>query len=475
VIYESPNKFKAFSSMFRNMDVSFCYTQGRIYDLPEDEIGINELLMPTLTPVNIKREAFLRDKISKHEVIYCLTDNDQEGEWIASHIKEICSSTNKDFLRLKVAELTSDALKLALHQATSVLDEKLLTSAISRRIIDRIIGYHNNANKTSKRGRVVTPTIGIIKNNTIELGQTVVIIDSKGSQINLTGSKKGLGLLLNEIRVSGDIILTGDKYIESEVELYNTMNFLTDQALYSNTSPKEAFEDLQVMYEQGIVSYTRTENTRYKVLNGEHKGIYALDIDLENDDEDKSTGTTLDSIKIRTRMHLNKGNFDIRELSPSDNLFKSCKKYGIKIESISRIIKKPQSIHEIPIPIFLNNKFSRIKNKLNVFTFDHSKELALLKILKENNLGTPATFHSHILKVNKLTHVKEDKLTLNSHGTRMSLQTDELSVRLMELTNIHKINNLLSNNTLSIEEKNKKCLNVLRINDPIGSDFTLDN
>jgi DNA topoisomerase IA len=475
VIYESPNKFKAFSSMFKDMDVSFCYTQGRIYDLPENEIGLDNNLRPTLVAVDIKREKFLIEKISNHNIIYCLTDNDPEGEWIASHIKEMCDKSSKEFLRLRVSELTKEALDVGLKKSTNLLNEVLLTNAVSRRIIDRVIGYHDNENKESKRGRVITPTLGIIKKNNIELGQTVVIVDADGSQIKLTGEKNSLKLLLDEISQSGEVILTGDHSIESEVELYNTMNFLSDHALYNNANPKEAFEDLQVMYEQGMVSYTRTENTKYEVLSGEHKGIYALDIDLENDDEDKATGTSLDNIKIRTRMHLNKDKYDVRELSPSDNLLCTCEKYAIKINSISRTINKPQSVHEIPRPIFLNKDFSRVKNKLNVFTFNHSKEFALLNILKENNLGTPATFHSHVAKANKLTEIKGDKLTLNSHGTRVSLQTDRLSLTLMGLDNVHEINNLLSNNILSIEQKNEKCLNVLRIYDSTGSDFELDN
>ena len=471
VIYESPNKFKTFSSMFEGMDVSFCYTQGRIYDLPTNDYGINKKMELTLVPINNERLAFIENKIAQHELIYCLTDNDPEGEWIASHIKEMAKDSKAKFLRVRVNELNKSSLEEGIVQASENLDRGLLSKAIVRRTIDRTIGYYNNKKKEIKRGRVLTPIISDIHNNPTAPKATLILTDESGLQIKIEAPTSSSDALKSEL-----LDMKGEyKGIKSKdnVDLYSTGDLLKERALFHDSKPENVFEEIQHEYEIGNISYARTPNKKYEVLGGEHKGIHALGKKIDIEDEGSFTDTVLDMIKLRTLIHMNPDKFSVSKYEPSNKLYSLCKKHDAEVKQISKVTTIPQSRYEIKRPVLLHARMSSTPRKLTVQVFDHNKSYELLNRFEKLGIGEPSTLHSHAKKIRKLVTLDEVGFRLNSHGVRIAIQSDKLSMRLREPDFTRSMNELLDNNTLSIEIKSKKCLNVLRISDPTGSGLNL--
>lgn len=460
--------------MFSGMDVSFCYTQGRLYDLPNDRIGVSEDLTPELEPIDINRLEFLKKKIELHATVYCLTDNDPEGEWIASHVKELCGKSNSTFLRVRVNELTQEALRDGLETATESLDQSMISLAVTRRVVDRLIGYYDNDTKELRRGRILTPMVSHIHREKIPQKSTLVIHDD-GVELIVSGIDHKVRKVREKIESTPDLKLFKDDSQGADVELHNTMSCMLERSIYHNTDPEVVFDALQQMYEAGSISYTRTENKKYEVMNGQHKGIHAININLEGEDADSADGSILSSIELRTRIHLASDMFDIKSYQPSDRMAKWCKDGGVKIESIVSISKKRRNVHEIPRKMSLIfGQLPRI-DRPQFQLFRHSKKTMLLCVLNELALGTPATLHTHVRKLSELTIQDEQSVHLNTKGMRIALQTDGLSLKLGNVELIKTLDELMFNNTLSIEDKCKKCLNVLQISDPSMSEFSLDS
>lgn len=472
VVYESPNKFKAFTSMFEGIDVSFCFTQGRIFDLPDNDIGVSKEFEMELVPISNQRLSYLKDKISESTAVLCMTDNDAEGEWIASHIKTISNEAGIEFKRVRVNELTKESLTDALSNATDEMDESLLSLAKSRRLIDRIIGYHDNVDKGIKRGRVLTPVVNSIHRYPLRMTSTLIAHED-GAEIVIEGEGSAISELRSSI-IDGKInSLVGKECISVDVDLYNTIDYISDRCMLTEISPNEAFEELQNMYENGSVSYVRTENKKYEVMNGEHKGIHFLgDLDKEESGEVASDGLSL--IKLRSLLHMRPDNYQSISIEPSIKLGTFCRERELSIKRITKVDVIKKSRHEMPTNI--SPIFGKIRKAKGISThlYKHNMSLVLLHHVRGLGIGTPATYHMHIKKLCKLVNQKGNEIKLNSHGVRIAVQTDTLSNELRNLEVTKTIEDLIHNNTLSIEDRCKKCLNVLRISERSESDFALD-
>ncbi len=473
LVYESPNKFNAFKEALKGLntktDYKLCYTQGRIYDLPIDEIGLNNDKL-NLQPVDIYRANYLENKIAESQEVLCATDNDPEGEWIASHIKELCNKYGVEFSRLRANTLSPDDFKTAHNNKTSHLDDSMLSIAISRRIIDRVIGFSDNPDKMIKRGRVFTPTINYINQNKCESQTTIIITEPNDTQVSITVPTDSVSNITKYLD-KGNPLTDTTPPMRGEVELYNTSDYLEERSLISNVSMAEAFEELQGLYIKGKVSYIRTENKKYEVLSGEHSGIYAKTLE----DEGSEDGN-LQLIQNRTVLHLNKDDeYNISIPSLHKDFISLCDKSKATINKAYKIKKNKHDDHLISPPTyFFPIGAQRSPKKRLVKVFEHNKELALLNVLNTLKLGQASTLHMHISKINKFTHIVDNELKLTTQGVRCTFQTDPLSLLLKDSRITQKLNELINNNTLSIEEKNQKCLNILQLPTPKTTSFGLD-
>lgn len=141
IIVESPAKaatIKKYLDNGFNVEAS----AGHIKDLPERTLGVDikRGFRPRFELLRSKKKLVehLRKIASCADRVYIATDPDREGEAIAFHLAE---EIGKDrVLRVLFHEITRDAVRRALREPRE-LDEKMYESQLTRRILDRLVGY----------------------------------------------------------------------------------------------------------------------------------------------------------------------------------------------------------------------------------------------------------------------------------------------------------------------------------------------
>lgn len=143
IIVESPTKARTISKFLDKkylVESSF----GHIRDLPKSEMGIDIIngfepryIIPTAAKkivTNLKKQA------AKSDTIILASDEDREGEAIAWHLAETLKIDPQNTKRIVFHEITKDAILSALKNPRT-LDMKMVDAQQARRILDRLVGY----------------------------------------------------------------------------------------------------------------------------------------------------------------------------------------------------------------------------------------------------------------------------------------------------------------------------------------------
>jgi len=149
LIVESPHKAKAVAALAKPAikgTVIAWACLGHLRDLPVDRLGIdieNGFIPEYRIPKHrVKTVASLRSKIQQADIVLLATDPDREGEAVAWHITRIYATelNGKTVRRITFNAITDTAIQAALKHPRS-LDMHLVTAAIARRVLDRLVGY----------------------------------------------------------------------------------------------------------------------------------------------------------------------------------------------------------------------------------------------------------------------------------------------------------------------------------------------
>jgi len=142
VIVESPTKAKTISKILGD-DFRVVSSMGHIIDLPAKKLGVDveDKFKPTyaVIPGRKKILAQIRKEAKGKEYIYIATDPDREGEAIGWQIKEKLFK-GANVLRVSFHEITPLAVAEAFKNARE-FDVKMIEAQVSRRILDRMVGY----------------------------------------------------------------------------------------------------------------------------------------------------------------------------------------------------------------------------------------------------------------------------------------------------------------------------------------------
>jgi DNA topoisomerase-1 len=149
VIVESPAKAKTIAKYLNSNKSlkslgSFIVTSsmGHIRDLKKKELGIDIAndFEPQyqVTDEKVKTVAELKKKAAECDMIWLASDYDREGEGIAMHLKEVLKL--KKYKRITFTEITAKALENAILNPR-LIDENLVASQETRRILDRLVGF----------------------------------------------------------------------------------------------------------------------------------------------------------------------------------------------------------------------------------------------------------------------------------------------------------------------------------------------
>jgi len=144
VIVESPAKSKKIAGFLgQGWRVEACL--GHVRDLPEAELGVEVAadFRPTYEVLPGKGNVVkkLLKAIKDAEAVYVATDPDREGEAIAWHLLKLANvPKDKPVYRALFHAITKDAVREAVAHPRA-LDVNLVEAQQARRIVDRLVGY----------------------------------------------------------------------------------------------------------------------------------------------------------------------------------------------------------------------------------------------------------------------------------------------------------------------------------------------
>jgi len=182
VIVESPAKAKTIEK-YLGKGFEVLASVGHIMDLPKNDIGVeleNRTFEPTLivSPGKEKVVAQLKRAAAKADEIFLAPDPDREGEAIAYHLALQLGTSAKEkkkIRRVTFNEITKNAVQEAFKHARD-LDQNLVDSQQTRRILDRLVGYQispllwDKVRRGLSAGRVQTVAVRLIVEREREIG-----------------------------------------------------------------------------------------------------------------------------------------------------------------------------------------------------------------------------------------------------------------------------------------------------------------
>lgn len=142
LIVEAPKKAKTIARFFSELTVKA--TVGHVVDLPVKEMGVEP---PEHKPVyeaikgKEKVIAGLRGAANESDKIYIATDLDREGEAIAAHVNNLLGKKHAyKIARVTYTEINRSAIQKAIESSHSIR-WPLVRAQEARRVVDRYVGY----------------------------------------------------------------------------------------------------------------------------------------------------------------------------------------------------------------------------------------------------------------------------------------------------------------------------------------------
>ncbi|MCS7245705.1 MAG: type I DNA topoisomerase [candidate division WOR-3 bacterium] len=281
IIVESPTKAKTISKLVKGFYVKS--TLGHIVDLPEDKMGIDlEDFKMFFIPIKGKQKVIkeLKSISQKAEITYISTDPDREGEAIAYHVVERIKP--KNYKRIEVHAIIKEEIKKALENPRNI-DLNRVHAQFSRRVIDRIIGYLLSPLASKKIGgklsvgRVQSPTLRLIVEREREIRE---FKPEKYYQIQVLYKKDNIEFIaklpksikqkedalkiLQEIKEAEHIVyeIKETEQAEAPPEPHRTSTLQQDASKILKISPEETMKIAQWLYENGYITYHRTDSVK---------------------------------------------------------------------------------------------------------------------------------------------------------------------------------------------------------------------
>lgn len=284
LIIESPGKKAKLESILGDgylVRASF----GHVRDLPEREIGV--------APPDYRPQYVVSDDRAKSTIeglkkaaagvdrVLLATDPDREGEAIAWHVAEALKLKNPE--RITYGEITAKAVKAAVA-APRPIDMHLVHAQEARRVLDRLVGYQvspalsDRAGQPLSAGRVQSPAVRLV----VERERAIrAFVPTKhygailnfptpapwraawkpelpaGVEYQLDAELAKAAAAVKRVRV----LAFEDGTSKSAPPAPFTTSTLQQAAQARlKMKPKKAMEVAQRLYEQGAITYMRTDS-----------------------------------------------------------------------------------------------------------------------------------------------------------------------------------------------------------------------
>ena len=230
--------------------------------------------------VNIMRAA-----IKKADEVILATDDDREGEAIAWHICKLFNLPTTTTKRIIFHEITKKAILDAVNNPTK-LNMNEVEAQQARQILDLIVGFTvspvlwkhiSRKHETGlSAGRCQTPALNLVYENDLICKQAKgeTVYETKGIfthldipfKLNKTFVKKEIVKEFLEKTIDFQHILTVDnkkRVKKSAPRPFTTSTLQQKASNVHNFSPKATMMAAQKLYENGYITYMRTDNPKY--------------------------------------------------------------------------------------------------------------------------------------------------------------------------------------------------------------------
>lgn len=146
VIVESPSKSKTIEK-YLGKDYKVVSSKGHIRDLSTKGkfglgVDVENHFKPAYTTIKGKSTVIkeLKKDVKEADFVYLATDPDREGEAISWHLYDVLGLNKDNYRRIVFNEITKNAILNSFKEAREI-DQDLVNSQETRRILDRIIGF----------------------------------------------------------------------------------------------------------------------------------------------------------------------------------------------------------------------------------------------------------------------------------------------------------------------------------------------
>ena len=297
VVVESPAKVKTIKK-FLGSNYQVVASMGHVRDLPKSQMGIDvdNDFEPKYITIRGKGDllASLRKEVKKADKIFLATDPDREGEAISWHLENALKlnpgETDKKVYRITFNEITKNAVKKSLSEPREI-DMDRVDAQQARRVLDRLVGYGISPLLWAKvkrglsAGRVQSVALRLICDREDEIDAFIpeeywtidAVFDVKGEKKPLNarfyGDNEGK-IEIKDAEESGRIrdfcqkasykiteVKRGERIKKAPLP-FTTSTLQQEASKALNFSTSKTMRIAQNLYEDGIISYLRTDSTR---------------------------------------------------------------------------------------------------------------------------------------------------------------------------------------------------------------------
>jgi len=417
VIVESPSKSKTIGKYLGN-DYKVVSSKGHIRDLATTGqyglgVDIENDFSPNYVPIKGKKSIIteLKKDAKDSDMVFLASDPDREGEAIAWHLKDALGIKDDKYMRVRFNEITHDKILEAISNPTKI-DDNLVKSQETRRILDRIIGFRLSKLLQSKIG---AKSAGRVQSVALKL-----IVDRE-REIEAFIPEEYWKILAIFENFDAELFKFGEEDLEihSEEEVHKVLDSLSEKYCVESISKKEKLRKSKTPFITSTLQQEASTKLGFpakKTMSIAQK-LYE-GIDLENETVGLITYMRTDSIRL------------------SDDFVSSTKKYikekyGEEYIGYVKTSKKKDNVqdaHEAIRPTSILREPTKVKKYLSndefkLYSLIYKRALASLMtdakvfqttiVLDNNNYkfkstGTVLIFDGY-LKVYKDYEKNEDK------------------------------------------------------------------
>ena len=290
VIVESPAKAKTIQK-FLGKDFSVKSSFGHIRDLQTNSLSVDiehgfkpEYVIPEGKKKVVEE---LTSAAKSADTVWLASDEDREGEAIAWHLKETLGLKDSNTKRIAFHEITKNAILAAIESPRDV-DMNLVNAQQARRILDRLVGFElspilwKRIQPKLSAGRVQSVALRLVVDREREIAgfrhtlyyktegmfltpegiQVKGVLDKKFNSLSEAGAFVSKAVTV-PWKVTGIETKTGTR---SPGAPFTTSTLQQEAARKLRFSVRQTMSIAQKLYEEGLITYMRTDSTNLSSL-----------------------------------------------------------------------------------------------------------------------------------------------------------------------------------------------------------------